>query len=141
MASELGARHKRNLVLRAVVVLGLAIFGYSAFASSLAHYSHDFDQVRATTGKRLQVPGVVVKTAPQTVDPATGTFSFTVTDVEGRGQTMRVVSRQVKPGNFDEASQVVCIGEFRDGVFRADKLLVKCPSKELDKLRATEGGT
>ena len=35
----------------------------------------------------------------------------------------------MKPGNFNEATQVVAIGRYRDGVLEAEKLLVKCPSK------------
>jgi cytochrome c-type biogenesis protein CcmE len=50
-------------------------------------------------------------------------------------EEMDVVYTDVKPGNFDQARDVVAIGMYRDGVFHAEKLLVKCPSKyqEMDK--------
>ena len=59
-------------------------------------------------------------------------------DFENRTDRLRVRTRRVKPANFDGASQVVCVGVYEDGVFTARELLVKCPSKELDKLRAAE---
>jgi hypothetical protein len=38
-------------------------------------------------------------------------------------------SEQGKPNNFEAASQVVAIGSYKDGVFYAEDMLVKCPSK------------
>ena len=35
----------------------------------------------------------------------------------------------VVPGNFDQATSVVVKGKAEDGVFVADQILVKCPSK------------
>jgi cytochrome c-type biogenesis protein CcmE len=34
-----------------------------------------------------------------------------------------------KPANFEEAEQLVVQGRTQDGVFVADNILVKCPSK------------
>ena len=45
------------------------------------------------------------------------------------GEVMTVVSRDGKPNNFDEAPKIVAIGQCENGVFVADHLLTKCPSK------------
>ena len=42
---------------------------------------------------------------------------------------MTVLYEGVKPGNFEEATQIVAIGSYSDGAFHANQLLVKCPSK------------
>ena len=42
---------------------------------------------------------------------------------------MPVMYEGVKPGNFEEATEIVAIGSYRDGAFHAEQLLVKCPSK------------
>jgi cytochrome c-type biogenesis protein CcmE len=42
---------------------------------------------------------------------------------------MQVVYDGVKPGNFEEAVQIVAIGRYQDDAFHAEQLLVKCPSK------------
>src|SRR5207245_467585 len=43
-----------------------------------------------------------------------------------------VVYGQPKPENFDSATNVEAQGRYQDGVFHADSLLVKCPSKYRD---------
>jgi cytochrome c-type biogenesis protein CcmE len=42
---------------------------------------------------------------------------------------MKVDYGGTKPGNFEQAESVVCIGVFKDGIFEAKDILVKCPSK------------
>jgi cytochrome c-type biogenesis protein CcmE len=52
-------------------------------------------------------------------------------DIQGQdGSTLKVV-HPTKPGNFDDAISVSATGRYNaeTGVFEADQLLVKCPSK------------
>lgn len=52
-------------------------------------------------------------------------------DIQGQdGSTLKVVHR-IKPGNFDDAISVSATGRYNaeTGMFEADQLLVKCPSK------------
>ena len=49
--------------------------------------------------------------------------------IDERGSSLPVQYGGTKPGNFDQADQVVVIGRYQEGVFLADQLLVKCPSK------------
>jgi cytochrome c-type biogenesis protein CcmE len=48
----------------------------------------------------------------------------------------------VKPANFEDAVSIVAIGRYENGVFAAEKLLVKCPSKyqgeEIEKQYGTK---
>ena len=46
-----------------------------------------------------------------------------------KGEVLTVEYRGVIPGNFDQATSIVAIGRYDDGRFRAEQLLVKCPSK------------
>ena len=50
-----------------------------------------------------------------------------------------VVYHGVIPGNFDQATSIVAIGRYQDGVFAAEQLLVKCPSKY--QAEAEKGGS
>ena len=54
-------------------------------------------------------------------------FSFRIRD--DQGEEITVIYDGAKPGNFDQASHIVCIGKYDHGIFQAEKLLVKCPSK------------
>ena len=38
-----------------------------------------------------------------------------------------------KPGNFEQATEVVCVGRYTNGKFHAKELLVKCPSKYMEE--------
>lgn len=129
---------RRRYWLGLIVIAALSSFGFSSFKNSMATYTMDFGVVEASNGQVMQVPGVVDKNMPQRYDTTAGTFEFYVRDVETQTRSMKVISRQVKPSNFDQASQVVCIGTFENGVFLARQLLVKCPSKEVEKMKTAE---
>ena len=55
------------------------------------------------------------------------TFNFKLADA--KGEEFHVVYKGVKPSNFEQATEVVAIGRFNNGIFEAEQLLVKCPSK------------
>lgn len=54
-------------------------------------------------------------------------FSFYMKDQDGNSR--RVVYPRPKPNNFEQATQLVVIGEMRNSVFHANEMLMKCPSK------------
>lgn len=54
-------------------------------------------------------------------------FSFHMKDQDGN--IRRVVYPRPKPNNFEQATQLVVIGEMRNNVFYANDMLMKCPSK------------
>jgi cytochrome c-type biogenesis protein CcmE len=84
-----------------------------------------FNEARAAKSS-VQVMGEVINGA-STYDPQSGSFSFYITDINK--DRMKVIYDGTKPGNFDQATSVVCIGRWSGDAFHAEKLLVKCPSK------------
>lgn len=64
-----------------------------------------------------------------TLDP--NYFAFTLVDTNRIAQ--RVVYFNPKPQDFDKSEQVVITGSMRNDVFVADKILLKCPSKYVEK--------
>ncbi|WP_303312307.1 cytochrome c maturation protein CcmE [Hymenobacter sp. BT730] len=64
-----------------------------------------------------------------TLDP--NYFAFTLVDTNRIAQ--RVVYFNPKPQDFDKSEQVVITGAMRNDVFVADKILLKCPSKYVEK--------
>ncbi|PWN06663.1 cytochrome c maturation protein CcmE [Rhodohalobacter mucosus] len=57
-------------------------------------------------------------------------FSFYMKDEDGN--VRRVVYPRPKPNNFEQATQLVVVGEMRNSVFHANEMLMKCPSKYND---------
>lgn len=57
-------------------------------------------------------------------------FSFYMKDQDGN--VRRVIYPKPKPNNFEQATQLVVIGEMKNDVFYANDMLLKCPSKYND---------
>jgi len=111
-------------IIGVAAVIGFVAFGAGAFKSNLTPYV-SFQQARATKDA-VQVAGKLIHGSDR-FDQSSSRLVFTLQDE--RGDTMRVAYKGLKPGNFNEATQVVAIGRFHGGVLEAEKLLVKCPSK------------
>jgi len=107
-----------------VLVVAFLAYGTTSFKSNLTPYV-SFDEASATAGK-VQVAGGLVENSTKYVD-AEEELQFAMVDDDGN--TMHVHYKGVKPGNFEEAIQIVAIGSYESGVFEAEQLLVKCPSK------------
>jgi cytochrome c-type biogenesis protein CcmE len=88
-----------------------------------------FTEARAAKSD-VQVLGDIM-TGQSTYDTQAGAFSFFITD--DKGDRMKVLYDGTKPGNFDQATSVVCVGRYTNDVFHAEKLLIKCPSKYQDQ--------
>ena len=119
-------RRQRRLwyVIGGVVIAGFVAFGATSFRESVTPYVGFEEAMRSP--RRVQVAGELVKGSARFV-PDRGELEFRMRDHEGR--TMLVRYHGPKPGNFEEATQVVVVGQAEGDVFQAEQLLVKCPSK------------
>ena len=106
------------------LIIGFVAFGAGAFKSSLTPYV-SFEQAR-NTRDAVQVAGKLVQGSGH-YDEAGSRLLFTLRDEHG--DTLDVAYKGVKPGNFEEAIQVVAIGRYDGRMLEAERLLVKCPSK------------
>jgi len=108
----------------AVLVVAFLAYGTTSFKSNLTPYV-SFEEA-SRSGKKVQVAGGLVENSTEYID-ASEELQFDMVDEDGN--TMTVHYNGVKPGNFEEAVQIVAVGSYSDGVFHAEQLLVKCPSK------------
>jgi cytochrome c-type biogenesis protein CcmE len=92
-----------------------------------------FTEARAAKGN-VQVLGEILPEA-SSYDTQAGAFSFYIAN--DKGDKMKVLYEGTKPGNFDQATSVVCVGRYESDVFHAEKLLIKCPSKYQDQPKRT----
>ena len=114
-------------LLGAALLLGFAGFSLASFTQSFTPYV-SFADARAAR-RIVQVAGELDK-GSSSYDGASSSLAFTLREPESRA-TIRVRYRGVKPANFEDAISVVAIGRYDAAAneLRADKLLVKCPSK------------
>ncbi|MEW5875975.1 MAG: cytochrome c maturation protein CcmE [Candidatus Zixiibacteriota bacterium] len=115
--------NKRYIVGLVVIVVS-GVVGFTAFQGSMTPYV-DFAQAKELD-RACQVMGTIDKEQVR-YDLEAGTLHFMISDESGH--TLPVAYKGVKPGNFDQAMSVVCNGRYEGGVFHAERLLVKCPSK------------
>ncbi|MFN4032382.1 MAG: cytochrome c maturation protein CcmE [Fimbriimonadales bacterium] len=111
-----------STVALVLVFAGIA-FTVRAFVTNTSPYVK-VNQLE-TRGEHVHLP---LKPLHDTVqfDIKTMTLTFEGEDETGH---VRVVYPKGKPNNFEAATQVVAIGSYKDGVFYAEEMLVKCPSK------------
>jgi len=105
-------------------VLAAVIFGALAFANTLTPYV-SIAEARQSD-RSVQVHGFLKEVLGYDEQ---GHYRFVL--VDEADDEMTVVYEQPRPANFEQASGFVAIGRYDSTaeVFRAHKLLVKCPSK------------
>ncbi len=120
---------KKFLIGALVVVIAIGVLGWNAFGGSATYYlttSELAARGEAAYGENLRVAGNVAPGSVQANENSRG-VSFTVSDADG---TVAVVYEGTVPDTFQEGTDVVVQGMLTsDGVFRAETILVSCPTK------------
>ena len=107
-----------------VLIVAFLAFGATSFKNNLTPYVSIEEAMKRPV--KVQVKGSLVPDSTEYVE-ASQHLRFGL--VDENGNVMPVMYDGVKPGNFEEATEIVAVGKYRDGAFHADQLLVKCPSK------------
>ncbi len=118
---------KAKYIIGAVIIVGFIIWAGISFDKTLTPYV-SIDEAKASN-TTVQVKGQRLDTGEFDVEK--NVFYFTLQDE--KGEKIEVVYDGAKPGNFDQATEIVCIGKFENGQFHAKELLVKCPSKYMEE--------
>ncbi len=120
-------KRRHYYLLGAALLLAFAGFSLASFTQSFTPYV-SFAEARSAE-RTIQVAGELDK-GSSSYDGSSSSLAFTLREPQSRA-TIRVRYRGVKPANFEDAISVVAIGRFdaAAGELRAEKLLVKCPSK------------
>ena len=111
-------------VLSIVIFTSLLMYN---FGNSISTYVN-FEQAEGLSS--AHVVGTWEKSQHHHFSRETMRFTFHMEDENGN--VRKVVYPKPKPNNFEEATQLVVIGEMRNGVFHANEMLMKCPSKYND---------
>ncbi|MGD8440644.1 MAG: cytochrome c maturation protein CcmE [Holophagae bacterium] len=119
-------RKQRRLwyIAGGVLIVAFLAYGATSFKSNLTPYV-SFEEAMKSPRKVQVAGGLVPNSTSYVEDRELLQFGM----VEDSGETLTVLYEGVKPGNFEEATQIVAIGSYQNGAFHAEQLLVKCPSK------------
>jgi cytochrome c-type biogenesis protein CcmE len=126
-----------------VVAAAIGVLVGVSFQGNMAYYIEVNDYISkgsAAYGDAFKVRGFVVAESIQR-DPGTLGVEFEMNDGEG-GPGMTVRYAKEVPDTFVDDAEVVVKGALTpDGVFDADTLLAKCPSKYEPVIEETGGQT
>jgi cytochrome c-type biogenesis protein CcmE len=119
---SISVKLKPAYIVGGAIILAALAFGATSFQNSLTPYVTvaEAKNARGT----VQVSGLL---ADQGSYDQAGDFVFTMKD--DKANTLKVIYKHPRPANFDQATGVVAIGRYENGVLQAESLLVKCPSK------------
>ena len=124
-------KKKRFIIGGIIILLALGYLGYTSFAGAATYY-YKVNEVLAkgssVVGANVKVEGRVVPDSVQR-ESAGRLIMFTISDI-GSGQSIPVVYSGVAPDTFKADSDVVVEGRLgSDGIFQAQTIMTKCPSK------------
>ncbi len=120
--------NKKLLIAVALVVVAAGFLLYNAMGKPSGFYMTVTELQNSTTdleGKRIRMGGDV---EDGTIER--GAIGDPIKFVVSDGQsTMPIVYDGAVPDIFSDEAQVIATGTYKDGVFHADELLTKCPSR------------
>lgn len=129
-----------SFVIAGVAIAGAVFYLVMANTSTTAEYYLTIHELRVCTtcsSRAIRVAGIV---APNSIvrDNATQAVHFIMSD---SAETMPVQYSGVVPDIFRPGIQVVVEGHLVNGVFQAQNLLAKCPSKFQSATPPAGGGS
>jgi cytochrome c-type biogenesis protein CcmE len=114
---------KKKHIIGILIIIGFGYYAITSFDTSITRYVSIQEAIES--GSMVQVKGKRANSGM--FDVENNVFTFTLEDENGK--KLDVIFDGAKPGNFDQATEVVCKGQYKEGKFHAKDILVKCPSK------------
>ena len=157
---------RKKFVIGGALILTAVVYLIVSSTQANAEYFMTIDELKAQSqsviGKNMRISGAVVGDTIQ-YDPQTLTLSFEVAnvtadnnEVEAQGglaavlhaavidpnrSRIKIVYTGPKPDLLKNEAQAIMTGQLgTDGVFHADELLLKCPSKYQEAVPQQTGG-
>ena len=119
-------------IIAVLIIVGCMVVSLFSLAGAMAPHVGISDAIKRP-GQNVQVPGKIDKATVRLSNNGALTFDIIGIDRSGKEivpeERLTVVYRQPKPENFESATSMEAVGKYVDGVFVADRLLIKCPSK------------
>ena len=125
---------KRSHIL-GVVVIAIAVFVIISTAGDASTYV-TFEEARSISasggGKKVHIVGQLKKDDNGEivgVEPSEDKLTVTFLMVDNNQETDKVFYNKPMPPDLKQSEQVVVVGEYKQDVFFASQILLKCPSK------------
>lgn len=129
--------NKKYIIGGFVIIVFFSVMGYLLTESSVS-YENDFSKVKQSD-KKIRATGAWVKEKSYSYSKDNNLYSFYL--VDNNGVEIKVEYSGNFPNNFESSTSVVVTGKFQEGIFKADNILTKCPSKYEEQFEASSKET
>ncbi|MBX7227382.1 MAG: cytochrome c maturation protein CcmE [Chitinophagales bacterium] len=121
---------KKTHILALVMVAVLI----GVLVSLLGNFSRyeDFNSRAAKKGNEIVVAGKLVKEKPLQYNPLKDPNYFSFYIADEKGNQRMVEYKGAKPRDIERSEKIVVTGHMEGEVFKASKILMKCPSKYVE---------
>lgn len=124
---------KSHILVIIVIAAAIAILVSTAGdASTYVGFNEAYAMATAGNTKDIHVVGELTKDAAGNVigiEPGLDKVSFSFVLIDENGKQQKVEYNEPMPQDFTKSEKVVVIGRYEGDVFKATKILLKCPSK------------
>ncbi len=124
---------KSHILIIVVIAAAIGILVSTAGdASTYVGFGEAYEMATAGNKRDIHVVGELTKDASGNIvgiEPGLDKVSFSFSLVDEQGKTQRVEYNEPMPQDFIKSEKVVVIGRYEGEVFKASKILLKCPSK------------
>ena len=127
----------KKLHIFLLVGVAIAIAVMVSFTTNLTTY----DTITSARGKQGQFVHLIAKLdrqQPIQFDPLKDANYCSFTVVDSLGATSKVISFKPKPADLEQSERVVLKGRMEADGFHCDDILLKCPSKYKDDMKAAK---
>ena len=123
------------------IILLVLIAGSIAVLISFLKASTTYDTIEtamAKPGKFVHVIAKLDHNSPVEYDAINNPNFLKFTAVDSLGKSVKVIYRNAKPDNLEISERLVLKGSYRDDHFECREIMMKCPSKYKDDVKAAE---
>lgn len=127
----------KKLHLFLLVLVAVAIAVMISYTSDLTTYD-TISSAKAKPGTYVHLIAKLDRTSPVEFDAVNNPNSCSFTVVDSLGGSTRVISNKPKPADLEMSERIVLKGRMKADGFHCDEILLKCPSKYKDDMKAAE---
>ncbi len=123
------------------IILLVLIFGAIAVLINFLKISSTYDTIGTAKDKPGKFVHVIAKldhSKPVEYDPINNPNYLSFTAVDSLGESVKVVYHNSKPDNLEVSERLVLKGAYKEDHFECKEIMMKCPSKYKDDMKAAE---
>ena len=127
----------KKLHILLLLCVAIAISVLISFMGTLTTYD-TVQTAKDKPGKFIHLIARLDHTKPVEYDAVNNPNYLSFTAIDSLGDAVKVVYRNAKPDNLEISERLVLKGAIKDDYFDCREILMKCPSKYKDDIKAAE---